>query len=180
MPSAWELDLGTARLTLTLSPDVRRGFSGEGALLDGLAGAGETADADAALASVFLSWDPVITTARLAESSGFSPERTVASLTRLAAAGKVGFDLREGAFFHRELPFVVAESAHPRLAGARALVSAGAVTLVAGGAVVGDSPGHRVTFASPDDTCTCPWWGKHRGTRGPCKHVLAARLAAAR
>jgi len=46
--------------------------------------------------------------------------------------------------------------------------------------VVGDSPGHRVTFASPDDTCTCPWWGKHRGTRGPCKHVLAARLAAAR
>ena len=180
MPSAWELDLGTARLTLTLSPDVRRGFSGEGALLDGLAGAGETADADAALASVFLSWDPVITTARLAESSGFSPERTVASLTRLAAAGKVGFDLREGAFFHRELPFVVAESAHPRLVGARALVSAGAVTLVAGGAVVGDSPGHRVTFASPDDTCTCPWWGKHRGTRGPCKHVLAARLAAAR
>jgi len=54
------------------------------------------------------------------------------------------------------------------------------VTLVAGGAVVGDSPGHRVTFGSPDDTCTCPWWGKHRGTRGPCKHVLAARLAAAR
>ena len=36
---------------------------------------------------------PVITTARLAENSGFSPERTVASLTRLASAGKVGFDL---------------------------------------------------------------------------------------
>ena len=123
---------------------------------------------------------PVITTARLAENSGFSPERTVASLTRLAAAGKVGFDLRAGAFFHRELPFAEAESAHPRLAGARALVATGVVTLVAGGAVVGDSPGHRVTFASPDDTCTCPWWGKHRGTRGPCKHVLAARLAAAR
>ncbi|MDR2984919.1 MAG: SWIM zinc finger domain-containing protein [Nocardiopsaceae bacterium] len=40
----------------------------------------------------------------------------------------------------------------------------------------GDSE-HRVTFADSGDTCTCPWWGKHRGTRGPCKHVLAARLA---
>jgi SWIM zinc finger len=28
------------------------------------------------------------------------------------------------------------------------------------------------------DRCTCPWWGKHQGNRGPCKHVLAARLAA--
>jgi len=30
MPSAWELDLGTARFTLTLSPEKYRGFSGEG------------------------------------------------------------------------------------------------------------------------------------------------------
>ena len=30
----------------------------------------------------------------------------------------------------------------------------------------------------PHDICTCPWWGKHQGTRGPCKHVLAARMAA--
>jgi hypothetical protein len=25
--------------------------------------------------------------------------------------------------------------------------------------------------------CTCPWWFDHRGSRGPCKHVLAARIA---
>jgi uncharacterized Zn finger protein len=40
---------------------------------------------------------------------------------------------------------------------------------------------HRVTFGpsgAGQDTCTCPWWGKHQGTRGPCKHVLAARIAA--
>ena len=36
---------------------------------------------------------------------------------------------------------------------------------------------HRVSFADGGDTCTCPWWGKHRGTRGPCKHVVAARIA---
>lgn len=26
------------------------------------------------------------------------------------------------------------------------------------------------------DRCTCPWFAKHQGSRGPCKHVLAARL----
>ncbi len=28
-------------------------------------------------------------------------------------------------------------------------------------------------------TCTCPWYGKHHGDRGPCKHVLAVQLVAA-
>ena len=37
MTSARELDLGTARFTLTLSPEKHRGFSGEGALLGLLA-----------------------------------------------------------------------------------------------------------------------------------------------
>jgi hypothetical protein len=95
--------------------------------------------------------------------------------------GGSGYDLAEEAFFHRELPFGAAalESMHPRLRDARTLADKGAVTLSPGGAVVrsGDSV-HRVTFASPHDRCTCPWWGKHQGTRGPCKHVLAARQAA--
>lgn len=30
------------------------------------------------------------------------------------------------------------------------------------------------------DRCTCPWYAKHRGTRGPCAHVLAARIGPAR
>jgi hypothetical protein len=25
-------------------------------------------------------------------------------------------------------------------------------------------------------SCTCPWWAKHRGERGPCKHALAVRM----
>ncbi|WP_285774176.1 SWIM zinc finger family protein [Microtetraspora sp. NBRC 13810] len=29
-------------------------------------------------------------------------------------------------------------------------------------------------------SCTCPWWYDHRGSRGPCKHVLAARITARR
>jgi hypothetical protein len=178
MPSAWELDLGTARFTLILSPEKYRGFSGEGALLGLLADDAVAADAD--LVSVLLAWDPQIDIGRLSAEAGLPADRVTAALSHLAATGRVGYDLAEEAFFHRELPFGAAQATmHPRLAGARALISSGAVTVTGRGALVhsGDVE-HRVTFADPYDTCTCPWWGKHRGTRGPCKHVLAARLAA--
>ena len=177
MPSAWELDLGTARFTLTLSPEKHRGFSGEGALLGLLADPDAAADAD--LISVLLAWDPRIDIGRLSAGAQISAERTGLALSYLAATGRVGYDLAEESFFHRELPFGPAlEAMHPRLAGARALISSGSVVAGQRGALVrsGDTE-HRVTFASPYDLCTCPWWGKHRGTRGPCKHVLAARMA---
>jgi hypothetical protein len=182
LPSAWELDLGTVRFTLTLSPDVFRGFSGEGALLESLAAGAASADED--LIGVLLSWDPVVNALSLAAGSGFSIERVRLTLSRLAASGRLGYDLNAAGFFHRELPFALDEAAHPRLGGARALVAAGAVARTEDGALVGeDGTGHRVTFggaAGADDRCTCPWWGKYRGTRGPCKHVLAARIVAAR
>jgi hypothetical protein len=177
-PSAWELTIGKARFTLTISPEKYRGFTGEGALLGALA-TGTAAD-DAGLVGLMLGWDPVISLPDLSSACSLSPERADAALATLASWGKVGYDLADGAYFHRELP-LGAEMAkvHPRLADARSLVADGQVTLAAGGAMSG---GHRVTFGTgtggtPEDTCTCPWWGKHRGTRGPCKHVLAARIA---
>ena len=178
MSSAWELDLGTARFTLTLSPEHYRGFTGEGALLGLLADPGAAADAD--LVSALLAWDPRIDAGLLAAQAGLSPERTTVALTYLAASGRVGYDLAGESFFHRELPFGKAlEATHPRLAGARALIAAGSVVAGQRGALIrSGGTEHRVTFASPHDICTCPWWGKHRGTRGPCKHVLAARMAA--
>jgi hypothetical protein len=180
-PSAWELTLGGtgARFTLTLSPEKYRGFSGEGALLGALA-VPETAAGDAGLISLLLGWGPVIDLASLAGSANLSAERTVAALAILASSGKVGYDLADAAYFHRELPLGAdVERVHPRLADARELVATGRVILTEGIAMSGD---HRVKFgpgqdAATGDTCTCPWWGKHRGTRGPCKHVLAARIA---
>lgn len=181
-PSAWELTLGKARFTLTISPEKYRGFTGEGALLGALAT--ETAAEDADLIGLLLGWDPVISLPVLCASSGLSPERTGAALATLASCGRVGYDLIDGAYFHRELP-LGAELAkvHPRLADARTLVETGQVTLTDGGAMSG---GHRVTFGTgadgtgAGDACTCPWWGKHQGTRGPCKHVLAARVVLGR
>jgi hypothetical protein len=175
-PSAWELTLGQARFTLTLSPEKYRGFTGEGALLGALATGTATEDAD--LIGSLLGWDPVISPAGLRSSSGLSTERVGAALATLASSGRVGYDLAAGAYFHRELPLGAdVAKVHPRLADARALAETGQVTLTDGGAMSGD---HRVTFGTgtgmSGDTCTCPWWGKHQGTRGPCKHVLAARI----
>jgi hypothetical protein len=177
-PSAWELDLGPARFTLTLSPENYRGFSGEGALLGHLAD--EDAAGDAVLLGASLGWGPRIDLGRLAAKAGLTSRRASAALGYLAAGGQVGYDLAEQSFFRRELPFGPAMQAmHPRLESAQALAASGAVTVGDGGAMVrsGDT-GHRVTFGDSGDRCTCQWWGKHRGSRGPCKHVLAARLAA--
>jgi SWIM zinc finger len=179
VPSGWELDLGSARFTLTVSPEPYRGFSGEGALLGLLAD--EDAAADAQLAAGELGWGPQIDAAAVAEAVGLDLQRMMAALGYLAASGQVGYDLAEAAFFRRELPFGRAvEAMHPRLASARDLVDSGAVALGPAGALVrsGDIE-QKVTFAQAADLCTCPWWAKHQGRRGPCKHVLAARMAAA-
>ena len=97
-----------------LSPPLRfaRGFSGEGALLESLADVGLTADAE--LMSVLPAWSPRIDIRHLSAEANHSPERTVLALTRLAASGRVGYDLAEQSFFHRELPFGPAvEKLHP-------------------------------------------------------------------
>jgi hypothetical protein len=176
-PSAWELDFGTARFTLTLSPEKYRGFSGEGALLELLAD--EDAAADADLVASALDWGARIDVDAAAAALTLTPDRVLTALSYLAASGRVGYDLAEESFFHRELPFGPSLAAmHPRLASARELIAAGAVRLSTDGAVVRSGEvEHRVTFGAAD-ACTCPWWGKHRGNRGPCKHVLAARMAA--
>ncbi len=176
-PSAWELDLGSARFTLTLSAEKYRGFSGEGALLELLAD--EDVAADALLVGAVLDWNSRIDARLLGTELAIGSERVSSALAYLAASGRVGYDLADESYFRRELPFGPAlETMHPRLASARALVESGAVTLSVGGAVVrsGDSA-HRVTIGDGTSRCTCPWWGKHQGSRGPCKHVLAARLA---
>jgi predicted nucleic acid-binding Zn finger protein len=42
--------------------------------------------------------------------------------------------------------------------------------------VAGSDVEHLVRLSAQQDRCTCPWFSKHQGERGPCKHVLAARL----
>ncbi|MFF2403548.1 SWIM zinc finger family protein [Streptomyces goshikiensis] len=178
--SAWEVTMPGMRLTLTLSPEPARGFSGEGGVLEALAT--DEAAGDAELVSVLLAWEPRIDTADLAEQSGLSVPRVRAALARLGTAGRVGYDVADAAYFHRELPYdgARAERHNPRLVAARALLAAGAVLPGTGDTstvVSGDR--HYQVREAPGGvlSCTCQWWADYRGRRGPCKHALAVRMA---
>ncbi|MER5931970.1 winged helix-turn-helix domain-containing protein [Streptomyces sp. NPDC002054] len=180
--SAWELTLPGMRLTLTLSPEADRGFSGEGGVLEALAT--DEAAADAELISVLLAWEPRIDPAELAEQSGLPVPRVRAALARLGTAGRVGYDIADAAYFHRELPYDArrAERHNPRLTAARALLDAGAVDLTGSGGtgtavVTSGERRYQVRESGGALGCTCQWWADYRGRRGPCKHALATRMA---
>lgn len=167
---AWQLDFGPARLVLVQSSDAARGFSGEGRSLADLA-LEPSSSAAAALYWSLSSGDPV-------PADG---ARSAAAWALLAEQGLVGFDLATGRYFDRRLPFDLSESgrAPARVASARAMLRAGAVTMDGAGAAVVHS-GHaeyRVGLSANPPTCTCAWFARHRGARGPCKHVLAAQAA---
>jgi hypothetical protein len=182
---AWEARLPGMRLVLMLSPDAYRGFSGEGAVLGDLA-SGPAAEDAAELLAVLPPGEPTLEAAALSRRSGLSPDRVRAALTALGTSGQVGYDLAEQAYFHRPLPWSAgaAEAGNPRLRGARALVAAGAVRLEAAGqpdgALARVGPGADAHLVRADGTgqlsCTCAWWARYRGGRGPCRHVLAVRM----
>ncbi|MFB7103051.1 SWIM zinc finger family protein [Streptomyces hydrogenans] len=175
--SAWEMTLPGMRLTLTLSPDPSRGFSGEGGVLEALAT--DDAAADAELIAVLLAWEPRIDPADLAEQSGLTADRVRAALTRLGTAGRVGYDVADAAYFHRKLPYDAdrAERHNPRLVAARRLVAEDAVSVDGDGVtVVSGERRYRVRESDGALSCTCTWWAEHRGRRGPCKHALAVRM----
>ena len=177
-PSAWELQLDDARLVVTLSPEVSRGFSGEGGVLRWLADPQSAADAD--LVSALLAYEPEIDVSVLAAQAALPPGRVLRALARLGAAGRVGFDTREGAYFHRELPYdaTVLEAMHPRLRDARQLLLDGAVRWTGDvGQVRSGGAEHTVRPVDGGYRCSCPWYGKHQDNRGPCKHVLAVEMA---
>jgi len=174
---AWELELPGMRYTLAISPEPWRGFSGEGQVLEDLATDQAAEDAD--LVGVLLNFEPTVEIGLLADRSGLPIERVRAALTQLGTAGRVGYDLHEAAHFHRELPYDKTQVAqlNPRLTAAHALAGSGAVRLEGGDALV-TTPGGVRRVGIEQGTCTCAWWFDHRGSRGPCKHVLAARIAA--
>ena len=176
-PSIWELVLHDARVSVTLSPEVSRGFSGEGGVLRDLADPSSGADAD--LVAALLAFEPRIDVTALSVDAALPPERVLRALGRLGAAGRVGYDAHDAGYFHRELPYdpAVLQGMHPRLADARALVAAGAVVVDGDVARVRSGDVEYVVRTTVTGTrCTCPWYGKHQDSRGPCKHALAVEL----
>jgi hypothetical protein len=177
--SGWQLDLPGARMWLVLSPHVARGFSGEGQALGSLADPAAV-EAAAELRGE-LAWSARIDEAGLAARAGLPVERLRDLLAVLGSQGLVGRDAAERAWFRRDLPFAVEriKTLQPRVRRAAAIgpgdvtvhvVERGYEVFVRSGEIE-----HRVQLAGDDARCTCLWYSRHSGSRGPCRHVLAAR-----
>lgn len=175
--SAWVADVDGGRVTVALTAQPYRGFSGEGQLLAALSRS-ETSDPAHRLLE-HLAWEPVLDAALLSSETGLTVAEVDAAIAVLAASGKVGYDLSEDTFFHREVPFDgdAVERDHPRLTAARRLVAGGFVQRDGRQFRVGE-PGreHWATLDGADAMCTCRWYARYQGGRGPCSHILAARL----
>lgn len=177
--SGWVFRLPGADFTLLLSPAANRGFSGEGGILAALA-VPDVTDAGTTVLD-FLEWQAVISTGTLRARTGLAAERVNQGLAWLGASGKVGFDLVENAYFHRELPLDPDRTVkdHPRLRAARDIVARGGISRVEDRWDVLAGNGtwvYRVTVRDESYQCTCAWWYDFRGSRGPCKHALAVQL----
>jgi hypothetical protein len=181
--SGWQVTTAVGSMFLLVSPELYRGFSGEGQLLEKLAGD----DWQAALPSVqsLLDWQTTLDPAELAARTGHPVAQVQAALAVLGARGLAGFDATSGFYYHRQLPFDLdkVEQQQPRLRNARKLLDADGIRILTHPAsnawdveVLGSGVAHFVRLRPDGDRCTCPWFSKHQVARGPCKHVLAARI----
>lgn len=176
--SGWSIYTPDARFQYILSPDPSRGFSGEGQVLDTLNEGPSTALGAVRAA---LRWQSRLDPASLAAASGHPLPQIERALAACAASGLLGFDLSDRSYFHRELPFDLSLIAkhQSRFTNAAALQDSG-------DSIEFDQPdqawvasnGNRYrVWLGPEPRCTCPWIAKHGNSRGPCKHILAARAA---
>jgi hypothetical protein len=181
--SGWQLETDVGSLTLLLSAEMYRGFSGEGQLLSNLSGE----DWKPVLPDVeaLLNWQTTIDPVELAARSGHRVAHVEAALAVLGSRGLAGFDAASGYYFHRQLPFDIekVEQLQPRLTNARKLMESDGVKVLnkLGNdawdiEARGSGVAHFVRLRPDGDRCSCPWFSKYQGERGPCKHVLAARM----
>jgi len=180
--SAVTVDTLVGRLWLVLSPAMHRGFSGEGQVLAALAENEWQAQVDDLYD--LLGWQSQLDPAELAARLGCRTEQVKAALFALSTRGLAGFDAQSGYYFHRELPLDVdaIENDQPRLRAARKLLESDGVNVLRQDGeqydvqVTGSSINQFVRLRPDGDRCSCIWFSRHQGQRGPCKHVLAARL----
>ena len=181
--SAWEVVYDEGSFFLMISPEVYRGFSGEGQILNTLAsGIGQDL---VSYVHAKLNWQPQIDSIALAGELNTHPDKVNAALAILGTRGLAGYDIAQQSYFHRELPFDIdkVETLQPRLKSAKKLLVENkvriqhrldrtSIDLI----VQGTDVSHIVRLRTEHDHCTCPWFSRYQGDRGVCKHILAARM----
>ncbi|BAP29981.1 SWIM zinc finger protein [Chryseobacterium sp. StRB126] len=179
--TTWQLYMGNIRFSFSLSRESWRGFSGEGAVLNSLTTEvpDEWIDALDKYAYANQSFNATVLT--LEENLSLSKTENLTG--RLAAMGLLGYDLDENEFFYRRLPFKLSRilGLNPRMKNAEKLIEDGKVEILNNtkerteARVEGTGVHHTVILEEDKERCTCEWFSKYQGERGPCKHVLAVK-----
>ncbi len=184
---------GRVVLSFTLSRDVWRGFSGEGALLEELLEdlpqtLIEQVNQECVANQSFSDFS-------LALTSNGANFANIDNLTaKLSAMGLLGYSLDDKRYFYRQLPFKLSRiiSLNPRLKGVEKLLTNNQVQIINNDGqrveaqVVGSGVTHRVILDSgyhdsgkkhngKQARCTCTWFSQNQGERGSCKHILAVK-----
>lgn len=179
--TTWQLYFGNIRFSFSLSRDTYRGFSGEGAALEALIDdiPDEWIEAMDKYSYANQEFNPTL----FAMKEQIDFDRVDNLTGRLAAMGLLGFDLDDNRFFYRRLPYKPERivGLNPRIKGAEKLIAEGKVKIVSQtparieARVEGSGVSHTVIIDNEHSRCTCPWYSKHQGERGSCKHVLAVK-----
>ncbi|RFM37017.1 SWIM zinc finger family protein [Chitinophaga silvisoli] len=180
--TTWHLYFGDVRFSFSLSRECWRGFSGEGAALESLIAdvPDEWLDAMNKYSHANQEFNPALMA--LKENIHFDK---VDNLTgRMAAMGLLGYDLDERQFFYRRLPFRQSRilQLNPRMKDAEKLLEEDKVVILentgsrVNARVEGSGMQHTVVIDQDKARCTCTWFAKHQGDRGPCKHILAVKI----
>lgn len=179
--TTWQLYFGNIRFSFTLSRDSWRGFSGEGAALESLIEdiPDNLIDAVDKYTYVNQAFNPTL----LAIEEGLNLGMLDNITGRLSAMGLLGYDLDDNNFFYRRLPFKLSRilSLNPRLKEAEKLLDENKIEIIhksqakTEARVAGTGVTHIVLIEEDKERCTCTWFSRHQGERGPCKHILAVK-----
>lgn len=171
------------RFSLSLSKECSRGFSGEGAALADLVG--DVPEEWLNGMNNYCSSNGWFNADLFAVSHNL-PASVMPQLTaRLASMGLLGFDLDEGSYFYRRLPFNIGHigKSNPRLVNAQRLIDGRRIEVLSQtkdrveARVTGDShTAYSVVLTPGQCRCTCRWMGRNAGERGECKHILATKI----
>jgi hypothetical protein len=178
------LHFNTINFIFSISRDAKRGFSGEGAVLQDL-----LEDVPDQLIKNFdnLSYANQTFNPTLLGADYNLDSRSIETLSaQLAAMGMLGFDLKGNEFFYRRLPFKLKRimSLNPRLKGVEKLLEEKKVEILRNDGihvearVDGTGAKHYVSLGPAGDKCTCLWYSQNQGERGHCKHILATKKLA--
>ncbi|UKB84763.1 SWIM zinc finger domain-containing protein [Chryseobacterium sp. MEBOG06] len=179
--TTWQLYMGNIKFSFSLSRESWRGFSGEGAVLDSLIS--DISDQWIDALDKYAYANQSFSTTALALEENLSLTATDNLTGRLAAMGLLGYDLDDQEFFYRRLPFKLSRilEMNPRMKNAEKLIHEGKVEILNSNKertearVGGTGVHHTVIIDDEKERCTCEWFSKYQGERGPCKHMLAVK-----